>query len=126
MTRKYSFIVDGTLPGLNEYIAKTNVNKFRGNKFKQETEDIITVFIKKQLNGVNIKEPVTVDFAWFEPDKKRDKDNIAFAKKFIFDALVKSKVLANDGWACVDGFSDRFYVDANSPRVVVTLIPLTI
>ena len=124
MARKHSFIIDGTLPNLNEYIACLNVSKFRGNKCKKETEKRIAKFIRKQLCGVTISEPVTVDITWFEPDKKRDKDNIAFAKKFILDALVKSKVLANDGWACIEGFTERFYVDAKYPRVVVTLIPV--
>ena len=33
---------------------------------------------------------------WTEPNSKRDVDNIVFAKKFIFDALVRSGVIVND------------------------------
>ena len=49
------------------------------------------------------------------------KDNIAFAKKFIQDALVKSRVLKNDGWNDIDGFSDDFRVDKKRPRVEVRI-----
>ena len=53
--------------------------------------------------------------------ERRDKDNIAFAKKFIQDALVKEKVLENDGWAQIDSWTDAFAVDAQRPRVEVEL-----
>ena len=50
-----------------------------------------------------------------------DKDNIAFAKKFIQDSLVHAGVLANDGWNQIEGFTDDFAVDPKNPRVEVTI-----
>ena len=38
------------------------------------------------------------------------------------DALVRSKILPNDGWKDISGFEDRFYVDRKNPRIVVELI----
>ena len=52
-------------------------------------------------------------YLWVEKNKRRDKDNIAFAKKFIQDALVKEKVLENDGWAQIESWTDAFTVDAH-------------
>ena len=67
-------------------------------------------------------EAVYLRFNWIEPNKRRDKDNIASAKKFIIDALVKSGILENDGWKNVIGFSDRFSVDKNNPRIEVEIL----
>lgn len=83
---------------------------------------MIGVFIRQQLRNVEIKEPVFVNFSWHEPNKKRDLDNIAAAKKFIFDALQYYGVLKNDGWAYVSGFTDHFFVDSENPRVEVILM----
>lgn len=46
---------------------------------------------------------------------------MAFAKKFILDALVKAGILAGDGRKNVVGFSDEFHVDPGNPRVVITI-----
>ena len=117
----YKLIIERRLPNLNDYIADLNVNKFRGAKLKRETEQYISTFIKSQLRGVRITDPVTAQFTWIEPDRTRDKDNVAFAKKFIFDALVRNNVIVNDGWAQIAGFADCFSVDSDNPRVEVVL-----
>ncbi|GHU57537.1 hypothetical protein AGMMS49975_23280 [Clostridia bacterium] len=70
---------------------------------------------------MTLKTPVTLDYLWVEKNRKRDKDNIAFAHKFIQDALVKSGKLINDGWAGVAGFSHRFTLDKKYPRVEVEI-----
>lgn len=49
-------------------------------------------------------------------------DNISsFGRKVIQDALVKAGVLRNDGWKEIRGFSDRFAVDAENPRIEVEI-----
>ena len=60
-------------------------------------------------------------FRWYEPNRRRDKDNIAMAKKFILDSLQEMNVLENDGWTQIMGFIDEFYIDAMNPRVEVLL-----
>ena len=52
--------------------------------------------------------PVTIHFHWIESNKRRDLDNICFAKKFILDALVKSGKLKDDNRKCVTAFTDTF------------------
>ena len=112
-------IIYGTLPNLNDYTRANRANRYEGAKMKREVEDIITVYIMKQLKGVTFDEKVRLDFKWYEPNKKRDLDNICFAKKFILDALVKNGIIKTDGWQGVEGFTDKFYIDKNNPRIEV-------
>lgn len=78
--------------------------------------------IKSQLRGVQVKNSCYVKFRWYEANKKRDLDNVAFAKKFIFDALVDCGVLKNDSRKYVVGFSDDFYIDKVNPRIEVEIV----
>ena len=62
-------------------------------------------------------------YRFFEPTRRRDKDNIAaFAHKTIQDSLVKEDIIANDGWDYVEGFVDVFSVDKKNPRIEVVII----
>ena len=109
------------LPGLNEYTAQNRRSPYEGAKMKKQAQEAIALCIRKQLKGVRITKPVTLSCLWTEPNRKRDKDNIAFAIKFILDALVKSNVLSNDGWAQVTGFDHRFAVNKNAVGVIVNI-----
>lgn len=62
-------------------------------------------FMKFSGNGISFNGPITMNYTWIEPDRARDKDNIAFARKFIQDSLVKFGYLRNDGWKHILGFS---------------------
>lgn len=53
--------------------------------------------------------------------KKRDADNIAFAKKFILDALVNMRVLPDDSRKYVKGFYDTI-IDDKTDFVKVELV----
>ncbi len=64
---------------------------------------------------------VVVSFEWHERTKKRDADNIASAKKFILDALVKCGVLVDDSRKYVKGFHDTI-IDDSADFVRVELI----
>lgn len=112
-----SFTILGQLPGLNEYTQSNRNNKYGGNKLKQDTQKLIGCYIPKEV----IRIPIFIEFHWYEPNKKRDKDNVAFAKKFILDCMVKSGIIQNDGWKEVIGFSDYFGVDKDNPRVEVII-----
>lgn len=111
--------IGGTLPNLNEYTKANRANIHVGANMKKQTEIKITSFIKMQLQNVKAVEKCYIRFVWVEKDKRRDLDNIAFAKKFILDALVKNRILKGDGWSCVTGFEDKFKVDKQRPRVEV-------
>lgn len=59
-------------------------------------------------------EPVFVEFHWYEPNMKRDQDNVAFAKKFILDGLQIAGVITNDNYKWVKGFSDTFHYEGTA------------
>ena len=121
MKKRYKITIPGTLPGLNEYINAERGNRYQAAKLKRQTEDMIVMCIWEQMPGVEISEPVHIVYHWYEPNKRRDKDNIAFAKKFVQDALVKAGVISNDGWGEIVSFSDEFRVDKSNPRVEVVI-----
>ena len=114
-----TLIIPGRLPGLNEYTKANRTNPHTGAKMKREAEELIGWEIIAARLPKPIPFRVRIRFAWFEKDRRRDPDNIASAKKYILDALVRAKVLQGDGWRHIGGFEDRFAVDARRPRVEV-------
>lgn len=66
-------------------------------------------------------EPVTVLFAWYRPDKRTDKDNVAFAKKFVLDALQIAGVIPNDTWNLCTPYDTAFAIDKANPRTEITI-----
>ena len=93
------------LPSLNEYVNVCRTNRFKASKFKKNLEDDIMMFTNRLPRFEN---PVKIHFHWIEGNKRRDLDNICFAKKFILDALVKSGKLQDDNRKCVYAFTDTF------------------
>lgn len=93
------------LPSLNDYINMCRANKFGSAKYKKDIETQIGWFICKLPKFNN---PVRIHFHWIEENKRRDLDNICFAKKFILDALVKFGKLKDDNRRCVTAFTDSF------------------
>ena len=113
--------IKGQLPNLNEYTRACRSNRFAGANMKKKAESIIEIYIMQQLKGVRFPGTVELSFRWYEPNKKRDLDNICFAKKFILDALVSNGIIVADGWKGVVGFTDNFFVDAKNPRIEVEI-----
>lgn len=62
---------------------------------------------------------------WFEPDRRRDPDNIMAGQKFILDGLVAAKVIPNDNQKYIVSIIHRFRVDKQNPRVEVEIIDAT-
>lgn len=93
------------LPSLNEYVNVCRTNPYKASKFKKDLENDIGVFIARLPR---FERPVKIHFHWVEGNKRRDLDNIAFAKKFILDAMVKHGKLKDDNRKCVTAFTDTF------------------
>lgn len=123
MSNEYKLVIQGTLPGLNDLIAAERAHRQKGAKLKHDAETIVRLHIRQQLRGKRPKTPVMLHYRFFEPTRRRDKDNIAaFAHKTIQDSLVKEDIIANDGWDYVEGFVDVFSVDKKNPRIEVVII----
>lgn len=123
MSSSHKLVFPGKLPSLNEFISACNKNPKAGGRMKWEDQNRVEWFIRSQLRGVRIKKPVIMLYTWYEPNRKRDLDNISsYGRKVIQDALVHCGVIHNDGWKQILGFSDRFYVDRKEPRVEVVIM----
>ena len=111
--------IQGIMPGLNDYIAAMNRNRHIGNKMKTTETERVAWAAKSQLPVFTRKIHLTIVYR--EKKRNRDKDNIAFAKKFILDGLKESGRIPNDGWAWIDGWSEAFVVDAKDPGITVII-----
>ena len=116
----YKFEIDKRLRGLNEYTKSNRTNRYVGAKAKKDEQQYIIWCILGQLGHVKIDKPVIGHFTWIEENKKRDLDNICFAKKFILDALVQAEILQDDNRKIVTNFTDSFEY-ADKSKVIVEL-----
>jgi Holliday junction resolvase RusA-like endonuclease len=120
---EYKLLIKGRLDGLNDYTSANRTNPHKGGKMKADNEQIVIYAIREQLRRLHIEKPVKLEFTWYEPNKRRDHDNVSsFGRKVIQDALVKCKVLQDDGWKFVTGFTDDFYCDKANPRIEVLIV----
>jgi Holliday junction resolvase RusA-like endonuclease len=104
----YLCILPLKLPSANDYIRACRQNKYAASKFKAQYENDISIYIQKLPE---FDKPVSIHFHWIEGNKRRDLDNVAFAKKFILDALVKCGKLKDDNRHNVTSFIDTFEYD---------------
>lgn len=120
---EYLLEIPGRLDGLNDYINAERTHRQKGAKMKADNEKIVCAAIGQCMKGVKIREPVEMRYIWYEPNMRRDKDNVSsFGRKVIQDALVNAGVLKDDGWGCILGFSDWFEVDKKNPRIEILIM----
>lgn len=95
------------LPSLNDYISACRTNRYKASAMKRGVESDISFFIGRLPR---YQRPVRIHFHWVEKNSRRDLDNVAFAKKFILDAMVKKGKLIDDSQKHVIGFTDSFEI----------------
>ena len=123
---QYKLTIPGRLDALNEYTSANRTNPHKGGKMKRDNEDTIIWSIRQQLRGLHIENPVLVYYQFYEPNSKRDNDNIlSCAAKFIQDSLVKTGILKNDNQKCIHRFYFDIYIDAKNPRIEVAITELS-
>lgn len=99
------------LPSCNDYINECRRNKYAGAKMKAKYEQMIGLYLMKMPRWTK---PIKIHFTWVEGSKRRDYDNIIFAQKFIFDALVKFGKIKDDSPKYICGLShDVVYGEEN-------------
>ena len=119
--KSVTLIIPGRLDNLNDYTNECRANKYGGGECKKKNEEKITEALADQIEGLHFTGRSYMHFKWYEPNRQRDLDNVCFAKKFILDVLVRKKVIETDGWKGIIGFMDDFGVDAEFPRIEVTI-----
>lgn len=104
------------LPSLNQYINECRKNRYAGADMKRRVEEDIASYIWEMPKYNN---QIKIHFHWIEGNKKRDLDNVCFAKKFILDTMVKTGRLKDDNRNYVAGFIDTFEY-GNATKVILT------
>ena len=113
-------VIPYKLPSLNQYINECRRNRYAGANMKAKVEKDLAIYINTLPK---YQKPVKIHFHWVEGNKKRDLDNVCFAKKFILDCMVKCGKLKNDNRNCVTGFVDTFsYGDETKVILEITEI----
>lgn len=115
---RYVFEIPGTLPTLNEYVSAERANRYAAAGMKKRTQQLILGC----LDGApRFEGHVRIEFMWCRPDMRCDKDNVAFAKKFVLDALQEAGVIQRDSWKLCDPYDVGFAVNKRNPRTVVSI-----
>ena len=114
--------IPGRLPGLNEII---DAAKLRGRNYKEyatmkDRNTQMVAWLAKKA-GLPKYEKAYLIITWYEPDLRRDPDNIMGGQKFIMDGLVQAGVIPDDSQKYILGIFHRFMVDRKNPRIEVEI-----
>ena len=112
--------IPGRLPGLNEIIAAAKEHFGSYANMKDEYTASIAWLAKKLPNF----EKVALIITWYEPNSRRDPDNIMAGQKFILDGMVAAGTIPNDSQKHIKGIVHRFRVDKRNPRVEVEIVDI--
>lgn len=80
---------------MNEYVRANRANARKGSRMSRDAHMLCKLGMIK-VRDCRI-DKVKIVFRWIEPNRRRDKDNISFAKKFILDSLQEVGIIKNDG-----------------------------
>jgi Holliday junction resolvase RusA-like endonuclease len=114
------FEIPGRLPGTNEIIdaAKKKARNYKEYAvMKAENTDMVA-WIVKQLPKYN---KINLTITWYEPNEKRDPDNIMGGQKFIFDGLVRAGTISDDSRKYIGSITHRFGTDRKNPHIEVEI-----
>jgi hypothetical protein len=115
------------LPGLNEQIrAASVIYSKKGSNRRTEYTEMKHFFTERVATELRAQgcipdkpyDQIKVAFEWFEPQKRRDPDNIRAAAKFVMDGLVWAGIIKNDNLTHVRGLSDEYPKSENGNRHV--------
>lgn len=108
---------------MNEFIsANRSAHGICANSMKRKSQKEISAYLRQQLKTLHITKPIFIHYVYYEPNKRRDLDDISgYFHKVFQDSLVHSNVITDDGWSYVVGFSDNFHVSADNPRIEITI-----
>lgn len=120
------FTIYGRLDGLNEYVRACRNSKYGANSMKKKNQKTVKTAVLKALQSGELtspnKYPICLNIAWYEPNKRRDIDNVQFAVKFILDTLVEMKVIPNDSRKYVNSIINQVDCDKQLPRIYVEVV----
>ena len=108
----------GRLPGLNEIIdaAKQGRGKYQPYAIMKDQYTSEIGWLAKKLPAYN---RVDIVITWYEPNLRRDPDNIMAGQKFILDGLVTGGAIPKDTRRHVRKITHIPELDRENPRVEI-------
>lgn len=113
----YVLTIPYKFPSLNEYTNACRKNAYAGANMKKKVQNSIGYFINQLPVFEN---PIKIKFTWYEGNRKRDPDNVIFAKKFILDAMIECGKIKNDGRKQIKSFRESI-VTGDEWKVVMEI-----
>jgi hypothetical protein len=107
----------GRLPGLNEIIDAAKRSPYEYAKMKDRYTSEIGWLAKKLPRY----ERVNITITWYEPNMRRDPDNVMAGQKFILDGLVVGGAIPKDTRRHVKKITHIPEFDRENPRVVIEI-----
>lgn len=106
-----TYYIDHEFTTLNDYINAERRNKYVAAKIKKNETELVYY---SMLNKPKAPTPCCITITWHTKNKRKDADNIAFAKKFILDGMVKAGIIPNDNLTHIVELHDKFVIDKES------------
>ena len=116
------FIITGRLSSMNDYTLANRSNKFGGAQLKRKNEKIVKDGILESRITKVTRYPIKLKITWYEPNSRRDCDNIQAGTKFIQDALVQMGIIEDDSQKYINALEHIVKVDKENPRIEVEII----
>lgn len=119
MSMRKKLVIKGEMPSLNDIIdaSKTHWAKYR------QLKRINTNIVAFKANRLPRFRAIKLNIKYYCKDRRTDPDGFTSgAKKFILDGLVKAKVIKNDGWSEIKGWTETWEVDRKNPRIEIEII----
>ena len=108
---------------LNDYDGDTRASRHLGARDKKYMTDL-TAKIVEEAGIRPIDGPVDICIRWIESTRRRDWNNVTFAKKGILDGIEKAKVIRKDSQKYIPMPNiDLGDFDRTNPRIEVYIRP---
>ena len=114
-------VIDGAMKGLNDWRDAIQRSPHAGNDMARAAKRRVAALAREQ-RVPRFERPVVVTFDWYEPNLRRDLDNVAGAgQKWVLDGLVAAGVLPDDNMRNVVGLMHWAHIDPMEPGAIVTI-----
>lgn len=113
------FTIKGQLSGTNEINKANRGNRFKGAGLKHSEQEVVIWSIREQKPQTLPETLHDFEIKFYEPNNRRDADNVYSAIKVILDGMVKAHVLKEDGRRYVRHIKNEIYTDKVHPRIEI-------
>lgn len=111
-------VIKGRLPGMNEIIKADRANRYKGGEMKNFYTQLVKIEAIKQCCQ-KFTDKVYIMINYYEPDNRRDDDNVHAGAKFILDGLKAAGIIIDDRRKYVALKQNPVMVDSKNPRIEI-------